>query len=224
MIWENVIQCKDNIIKMLNNTCTEYQEEGITHFEKDGWISRTWRNENIRRAHVNVVDARKTKGLLLCHICVFPELNNNGPIYGFDMIAGENKITGAFHDFSSLYNKPHPLTDWFIESTKQYRPSKPRELPEWARAIFSPGMIAAGNIQEEKELKQMYTMAEDNLAHYLANIDQFGNTEDDVKGGQNFYCSKQRENPHNPRVMQSLGLTTEEVASFIDQHLFPIVQ
>ena len=44
---------------------------------------------------------------------LFPELTNGGPIYGFDIIAGKNKVTGAFHDFSPLLQKQHPLTEWF---------------------------------------------------------------------------------------------------------------
>ena len=38
--------------------------------------------------------------------CMFiSELTNGGPIYGFDIIAGKNKVTGAFHDFSPLLQK-----------------------------------------------------------------------------------------------------------------------
>ena len=43
------------------------------------------------------------------------ELTNGGSIYGFDIIAGKNKVTGAFHDFSPLLQKEHPLTEWFKE-------------------------------------------------------------------------------------------------------------
>ena len=39
-------------------------------------------------------------------------------IYGFDIIAGKKKVTGAFHDFSPLLKKEHPLTRWFIEENK----------------------------------------------------------------------------------------------------------
>ena len=40
-----------------------------------------------------------TQRLYMTHICVFPNFNNNAPIYGFDIIAGK-KQTGAFHDYS----------------------------------------------------------------------------------------------------------------------------
>ena len=57
MIWENLIQCKNNIIDILDLNCVEYFEEGMKRFNKEGWVNRTWKNDNIRRAHVDVVDA-----------------------------------------------------------------------------------------------------------------------------------------------------------------------
>ena len=46
------------------------------------WCSFDYRKED-------VVDARETKGLWMAHICLFPMLENGGPIYGFDVIAGK---------------------------------------------------------------------------------------------------------------------------------------
>ena len=172
MIWERLIKCKDEIVATLNVNCEEYIEEGMTRFNNAdyGWVNRTWKNKNIRRAHVDVVDVRHTKKLWMMHVCLFPELTNGGPIYGFDIIAGEKKVTGAFHDFSPLLKKEHPLTRWFLEETKWFKPSKERELPDWAKAIFSGGMIAAGNVTEEKELNQICTLAVSNLNAYIDKI------------------------------------------------------
>jgi phycocyanobilin:ferredoxin oxidoreductase len=157
------------------------------------------------------------------HVCLFPGLTNGGPIYGFDVIAGKNKVTGAFHDFSPLLKKEHPLTNWFINETKWYKPSKERELPDWAKAIFSGGMIAAGNIQTEEELFQVTTMAESNLHNYLDKISDFKNDskQEDVITAQNYYCEYQQQNPHTPKVMLSLGLNEEDVMVFNKHHLFP---
>ena len=41
-------------------------------------------------------------------------------IYGFDIIAGKNKVTGAFTILVHYYKKDHPLTEWFKEETKWY--------------------------------------------------------------------------------------------------------
>ena len=225
MIWERLIKWEQDTIRLLNKELMEYDEPGMERFNKPGWTNRTWKNEFIRRAHVDVVDARDTKGLWMAHVCLFPGLTNGGPIYGFDIIAGKNKVTGAFHDFSPLLQKEHPLTRWFIEENKWFKPSKERELPDWAKAIFSGGMIAAGNVQEEKELNQICTMAVSNLANY---IDKIRNHHDEAKmkdviEAQNYYCEHQQQNPHTPRVMQSLGLPDEDIKLFCQDNLFPKV-
>ena len=227
MIWERLIKWKDETVELLNKELTEYKEPGMERFNNDelGWVNRTWSNKYIRRAHVDVVDVREKKGLWMAHVCLFPGLTNGGPIYGFDIIAGKNKVTGAFHDFSPLLQKEHPLTRWFIEENKWFKPSKERELPDWAKAIFSGGMIAAGNVQEEKELNQICTMAVSNLANY---IDKIRNHHDEAKmkdviEAQNYYCDHQQQNPHTPRVMQSLGLPDEDIKLFCQDNLFPKV-
>ena len=226
MIWERLIKLEKEIIDVLNKHLIEYKEPGMDRFNKPGWTNRTWSNMNIRRAHVDVVDARETKGLWMAHVCLFPMLENGGPIYGFDIIAGKKKVTGAFHDFSPLLQKEHPLTKWFIEENKWFKPSKERELPEWAKAIFSGGMIAAGNVQEERELNQICTIAVSNLNAYIDKIGQF-NTDskrEDVIKAQNYYCENQQKNAHTPRVMQSLGLPDEDIKLFCADNLFPIIK
>ena len=213
------------MVTMLNVQCTEYNEPGMERFnnEEFGWVNRTWRNKSVRRAHVDVVDVRESKKLWMMHVCLFPELTNGGPIYGFDIIAGKNKVTGAFHDFSPLLKKEHALTKWFLEETKHYKPSRERELPDWAKAIFSGGMIAAGNVQEIDELNQICDIALGNLHNYLARIGQYNgdSDKDEVIKAQNYYCEHQQKNPHTPRVMQSLGLPEEDIKLFCSDNLFP---
>ena len=225
MIWDRLIKWKDETVELLNKELVEYNEPGMERFnnEEFGWVNRTWKNKYIRRAHVDVVDVRETKGLWMAHVCLFPEVTNGGPIYGFDIIAGEKKVTGAFHDFSPLLKKEHPLTRWFLEETKWFKPSKERELPDWAKAIFSGGMIAAGNVTEEKELNQICTLAVSNLNSYIDKIGDFNgdSDKDEVIKAQNYYCEHQQKNPHTPRVMQSLGLPEEDIKLFCQDNLFP---
>ena len=226
MIWERLIKLEKEIIEVLDKHLVEYNEPGMDRFNNPNWTNRTWKNKSIRRAHVDVVDARESKGLWMAHICLFPMLENGGPIYGFDIIAGKKKVTGAFHDFSPLLQKEHPLTKWFIEENKWFKPSKERELPDWAKAIFSGGMIAAGNVQEERELNQICTLAVSNLNAYIDKIGHFNSDskKEDVIKAQNFYCENQQKNPHTPRVMQTLGLPEEDIKLFCADNLFPIIK
>ena len=73
MIWERLIKWEQDTIRLLNKELMEYEEPGMERFNKPGWTNRTWKNEFIRRAHVDVVDARDTKGLWMAHVCLFPE-------------------------------------------------------------------------------------------------------------------------------------------------------
>ena len=226
MIWERLIKLEKEIIEVLDKHLTEYKAPGMDRFNNPNWTNRTWSNMSIRRAHVDVVDARESKGLWMAHICLFPNTTNGGPIYGFDIIAGKSKVTGAFHDFSPLLKKEHALTKYFIEENKWFTPSKVRELPDWAKNIFSPGMIAAGNVREEKELEQICTMAVSNLNAYIDKIGHYDtdSSKEDVIRAQNFYCENQQKNPHTPKTMQSLGLPEEDIKLFCADNLFPTIK
>ena len=224
MIWDQLIDCKDQIIQAFDHHGVEINEPGMEHFNQPdgGWINRVWQNEDIRRAHIDVVDARDSKGLWMMHVCIFPQLNNDAPVYGFDVIAGKNKMTGAFHDFSPTVDVNHPMVEWYKESVKDFIPEKKRDLPEWATNIFTDSMVAAGNVKSE-EAQQIIDIALNNLYEYLDQVGEFngsGNV-DLVKAGQNYYCHNQQQNPHTPRVMKSLGLNEEDVDKFCTDMLFP---
>lgn len=226
IIWNQLIKCKDEIIEIFDQRAEEIFEPGMDHFNQadGGWINRVWANEHVRRAHIDVVDARDTKGLWMMHVCVFPELTNGGPIYGFDVIAGKNKMTGAFHDFSpSSGGADHPMIQGYKDSVEEFIPKKQRELPQWAKNIFTDKMLAAGNVNTEEEAVAIINIALNNLRAYFDEISEFKDTatvEDTIKA-QNWYCDNQRQNPHTPSVMKSLGLNEADVDRFCTDMLFP---
>lgn len=225
-VWNTLIECKDQIIEIFNENAVEIQEPGLDHFNRpdSGWINRVWKNAHVRRAHIDVVDARDTKGLWMMHVCVFPSLNNDGPIYGFDVIAGQSKITGAFHDFSPTSNLDHPMIEGYRESVKDFIPKKQRDLPQWAKNIFTESMLAAGNVREE-EADIIVNIAVNNLRAYFSEIEQFTGQGivEMVLASQNYYCENQQQNPHTPKVMKSLGLPEDDVDKFCTDMLFPKV-
>ena len=225
MIWEKLIDCKDEIIKVFDSKATEIAEDGLDYFNRpeSGWINRVWANDNIRRAHIDVVDARDSKGLWMMHVCIFPTLDNPAPIYGFDVIAGKNKMTGAFHDFSPSSDPDHPMIQGYFESVEHFVPEKQRELPEWARNIFTGKMLAAGNVKTDEEASEIIRIALDNLHAYF---DEVGATKGEgdqslVSASQDYYCHNQQQNPHTANVMKSLGLPEEDVDKFCTDMLFP---
>lgn len=225
LIWNRLIECQNEIINIFNEQAQEIQEDGLEYFNRpdSGWVNRVWANNNVRRAHIDVVDARDTKGLWMMHVCIFPTLDNPAPIYGFDVIAGKNKMTGAFHDFSPSADTDHPMIQGYYESVEHFVPEKQRELPEWARNIFTGKMLAAGNVKTEEEATEIIRIALDNLRAYF---DEVGLTKGEgdptiVAACQDYYCHNQQQNPHTPNVMKSLGLPEEDVDKFCKDMLFP---
>lgn len=223
--WDILIDFKNQIIEIFEKNCKEIQEPGMERFNQpdSGWINRVWSNRSIRRAHIDVVDARETRGLWMMHVCVFPQLNNDSPIYGFDVIAGRNKMTGAFLDYSPTLDTNHPMCRKYLESVKSFIPKKQRDLPKWATNIFSKGMVAAGNVNTTDEAKNIINLALINLETYFNEIDNYTGRGDPIKiaEAQNYYCYNQQQNPHTPRVMKSLGLNEQEVDLFCKDMLFP---
>ena len=225
IIWDKLIDCKDDIISIFEENAKEIQEDGLEYFNRpdSGWINRVWANDNVRRAHIDVVDARDTKGLWMMHVCIFPTLDNPAPIYGFDVIAGKNKMTGAFHDFSPSSDPDHPMIQGYYESVDHFVPEKQRELPEWAKNIFTGKMLAAGNVKTDEEATEIIQIALSNLHAYFEEV---GETKgegapDLVAACQIYYCENQQKNPHTANVMKSLGLPEEDVDRFCTDMLFP---
>jgi phycocyanobilin:ferredoxin oxidoreductase len=220
-VWDTLIEVQNLFIDQFTKTGTEQFEPGMDRFNQPGWINRVWASKVYRRAHVDVVDARETKGLWMMHCCIFPHIHNDAPIFGFDVIAGRNKITGCFYDYSSAGNKEHDMMEWFASEANKLEWNRTRKLPDWAERIFSPSMIAAGNVSNQEELDQIIAMAKEGIQHYLSTVGETNNTANNTTQAQNYYCENQKQNPHTPKVMVSLGLSEEDVKVFIQDCLFP---
>jgi len=223
-VWDTLIEIQHLLEESFEKTGVETFEPGMDRFNQPGWVNRVWTSDKYRRAHVDVVDARLTKGLWMMHCCIFPHTHNPAPIYGFDVIAGKNKITGCFHDYSKAGDPDHPMMQWFADQVAQLEWRKERALPEWATNIFSKSMVAAGNVSDEAELEQIIDLAKTTIAHYLSTVAETNNTVPDTTFEQNYYAQNQKQNPHTPRVMVSLGLSEEDVRVFIQECLFPEVR
>jgi len=222
-VWNELINIEKRLEAAFYATGSIINEPGMDRFNQPGWINKVWASSIYRRAHIDVVDARLTKGLWMMHCCVFPHLDNPSPIFGFDVIAGKNKITGCFIDYSPSGNANHPMIEYFRDEVSRYDWHKPRALPEWAQRIFSPHMVAAGNVSDETELKQIASLADILVNHYVETVGETRGTADiaTVKAAQNFYAQNQKQNPHTPKVMVSLGLSEEDVTAFVQECLFP---
>lgn len=223
MIWDHLQTLQEEFQDKFRDTGSPSYETGMERFNQPGWINEVYASPSYRRAHIDVVDARETKGLWMMHVCIFPHTSNDGPVFGFDVIAGKNKMTGAFHDFSPTVNDDHEMITHFAEVAQTLKWKRERELPDWAKAIFTDSMIAAGNVQDEAEINQLLKTISGTLDYYLNNIERFNGNADDFlcANAQNRYAHYQKQNPHTPRTMKSLGLDESDVDVFVKECLFP---
>lgn len=220
-VWDTLIEIEKYFERKLYATGSIVQEPGMDRFNQPGWINKVWTSSQYRRAHIDVVDARESRGLWMMHCCIFPHTHNPAPIFGFDVIAGKSKITGCFFDYSPAGDLEHSMLEYFAGEASKLEWNKMRKLPEWAERIFSESMIAAGNVSNPDELKQLSEMAKQGIDHYLYTVGETNNTANNTKDSQNYYAQNQKQNPHTPKVMVSLGLSEEDVKVFIHECLFP---
>lgn len=222
LIWDKLIGLSNQIDNILSNQSEIIFEDGLERFNKTNWVNRVYGNENFRRAHIDIVDVKEKKGLWMMHCCIFPHLHNCSPIFGYDVVAGENKITGFFHDFSPVQDKNHPMCEYFSESAKTLNWNKIRPIPDWGKEIFSDSIMAIGNIKEKHEIDNLDVVIK-HVNYFISNVGKYNHTTKNCAREHNLYAYYQKQNIHTPKTMRALGLEEEDVELFIDKCLFPEV-
>jgi hypothetical protein len=217
-LWNRTAQLAEKIEYTLSLT----DSRALSNNEEQyNWHNKFYHCNRYRRAHVEIVDNRASHKLYILHCTIFPHYNDPSPIWGFDIVCGQSKITGAFLDFSNAGDPDHSMMKWFSEQTKDIAWNKPRNLPEWAKQIFSPAMVAAGNINTEEEFNALETLALSSLHYYLANVGHTQESGMDFHMAQNRYCHYQKQNPHVVNSMVSMGVPEDTMKQFVSELLFP---
>jgi hypothetical protein len=216
-IFEKTIACAESITKCFTESGAL---ESTNRLDNPKLNDVVYKSLRYRRAHICTVDARETKKLYLMHCTIMPHFNDNSPIYGFDLVAGPTKVSGAFLDFSSAGDPNHSMMKWFADRTNGLEWNKPRALPEWAQAIFSPSFVAIGAVGAE-ELDACIQVGLDTLKYYLENVGKSQQDLADFHMAQNRYCQYQKMNPRTPSSLQHLGFTEQEATDFVAKSLFP---
>ncbi len=214
----------NKIINLANDIENQFQADGEKYNDTEhdyDWYNSLYRSLRYRRAHIEIVDKRDSHGIYILHSTVFPHFNDPSPIWGFDVICGKSKITGAFHDFSSAGDPDHEMIKWFGERVSSINWSKPRELPEWARQIFSANMVAAGNLREIEELDILCNLARSSLNYYIKNVGLTQTCGADFHMAQNRYCHYQKQNPQVIKSMVAMGVPELTINKFVEEVLFP---
>jgi hypothetical protein len=178
-------------------------------------------SDRLELGHISIIDFRETKGMWMMHVAAFAKPDIPMPIYGFDVVCGKNKVTGCFHDLSpTVHTTDHDkaLDDYQV-LVKHFIPERTRPLPDWAKQIVSDSMIAAGNIQNEKEASTLAYFGRENLNRWFFHLNQMSRIHDDEiiqhhELGKMKYCFNQLQNQNSKNVMVSLGLEEDYVERF----------
>ena len=217
IVWNKIEDLANKIEQKFKQT-----GEPFTNGEHEfNWYNALYSSLRYRRAHIEIVDHREKYGIYILHSTIFPHFNDPSPIWGFDAVCGQNKITGAFHDFSLPGIDNHPMSSWWQSVSQNRKWNKSRQLPEWARQIFSKNMVAAGNVFEGEELDNLCNLAIDSLDYYLLNVGLTQESGSDFHQLQNKYCYYQKQNPHVINSMVAMGIPRETMEKFVDKILFP---
>jgi len=216
-IWDNYIQMAFIVnAKMISFGATEDK----TVVEGDGWVhtTQTYSHKKLDRGTcISIVDARESKKLWMMHVAAFAADDIPAPIYGFDIITSPTKVTGCFHDLSQTVHDQLLFESDFVSK-------RTRELPDWAKEIFSSNMIATA-LPSDDQIPQLVEIGLNNLDRYLNFLKKSEKTNDQEVinhhcSKKSKYCYNQLQNTNSKNVMVSLGLEKEYVESFKKQQ-FP---
>lgn len=171
-----------------------------------GWDNYRYSSPVYRMAHVEKFVQRN---FAVVHTCVFPHVTDPSPIFGFDIIAGENKATGLFFDLS-------PTVEPSVSFSKLALQTQ-RERPVWGD-IFSEHWVACRPSFEEFQL--IAQEATQVLDQYLGSLGHKTVNPDHVIVAQNRYCQQQKQNEHTFAALRRL-LGHDGAQEFMNSVLFP---
>jgi phycocyanobilin:ferredoxin oxidoreductase len=184
------------------------------------WTNVLLESGKFRHGHVETFVVAERLSVL--HVCLFPHLDDPGPIFGFDMIAGPARVTGIFLDLSPTTGQAAGLGLGEVRATQDLGEFQhPRVLPDWGD-IFSAECLAIrpADLDEvarairlaQAALDACLTVPRVRAPHRSA----------EIGAGQARYIAAQRRNEHTYRMLAGL-IGQDKARGFIDEVLFPDV-
>lgn len=177
------------------------------------WLNYYFESPIFRHIHLEYY---KTDKICALHSTILPNPLIDFPIYGFDMIALGDKITGLFFDITPTITKYKDFEN-LLSVLKQNIKSPARPLPEWA-TFFSNNFICISPLEHELDsligtiknytdsyLQNGYLVKE----KYIKNIEL-----------QNKYCQGQKKNEKTFKALTA-EVGKENAQIFFDEYLFP---
>lgn len=208
----NYKQTLDNIARdieliIVKNDGTQIPTEDF------GWSNKRYVGDEFRLAHI---ERYSDNNLEVLHITCFPNEQYQHPIFGFDIICTEKKPLAAFMDWSPVDNT---ISYWCgYDFEKEY------PLPDWAKMIFSPLVIAV--IPNDKELVKLSDIVEHSFDLYMKTLKGSKKSEyrsEYIVNAQNRYCDNQQKNERTYNVLKA-KLGEEKAKYFMETILFPKIK
>ena len=178
-----------------------------------------YESKKLDLGHISIIDKRHTKNpMWMMHVAAYANINYPMPVYGFDVVCGKNKVTGVFHDISPTLELGSSTEKFFKYMTNPLTFQKNRELPPWAKSIFSPHMIAVGN-PNKHERKTLTYLGRTMLNEWINELQNSITPSDSevciaYSSKLSDYCHGQLENTNSKNVMSALGMEEDYVNTF----------
>lgn len=202
------IELLDRTARQLNHTIKAMPGVVPMPTPEYGWENFRYSSPQFRMAHVEIFNQDR---FMVVHTCVFPHIDDPAPIFGFDVIASHNKVTGVFLDLSPTVKDPGVF---HVLKFKQQR-----ERPEWGD-IFSRNWIACRPDKEEMML--IISEALRLIKYHNTLLRQETSDVEAIRAGQNRYCTQQQQNEHTLRALKNL-IGPDRAREFMETVLFPTV-
>jgi hypothetical protein len=208
-----------NYNEYLNQLANKFQQMVLNTpnvndlFTEDfGWINHRYESSLFRLAHV---ERYWDKNIEVLHFTTFPHKDSPEPIFGFDVIATKNMITGCYMDLSP------GLIEYPFDDGIDFKDRKP--LPEWA-TVFSDKFI----MLKPKSNEEFIRFCDWVLEKYNWYLDVLSkNTKaqniDLVVEKQNIYCQIQATNPRTFSALKA-KIGEERAKYFMTKILFPQIE
>lgn len=187
------------------------------------WINLKFDTSSIRYGHLEYFKADNDK-VEVVHSTCYPQFNIPLPIFGFDIIALNKKITGIFCDVTPSPHD-HPILRSILSSYYNAHKNLIRTLPEWA-GFFSPQFLAVS--PDEQNWKNISEQCENLFEKYLIYsnkiTENLNKKESELhKENQNNYSRQQQKNTKTMKAL-SAYIGEEAAKTFVEKVLFPIAK
>lgn len=186
------------------------------------WSNHIYMSPSIRYGHLEYFKAHNNK-VEVVHCVFFPHYYKRLPIFGYDIIALGEKVTGVFCDYTpSPYDVPY-LRTWIYDVYKRYE-SLSRKLPEWTEFFSKEFISVSPGDQFENIANDCNALFQTYLASaYDSMLYQAPVTREELRqsiDGQNRYAINQKKNTKTQKALAAY-IGEEHSAKFINNILFP---